>query len=93
MARLRRRLGPLVASQPYRLVADVHADFLEVQWLARRGALAAARDVYVGPLLPASDVPAIAAARARLERACPRRPWRRRLLAPYATPLQPSSGA
>ena len=34
IARLRRRLGPLVASQPYRLVADVHADFLEVEWMA-----------------------------------------------------------
>ena len=89
IARLRRRLGPLVASQPYRLVADVHADFLEVEWMARRGALAAARDIYVGPLLPDSDVPAIAAARARLERACPRRPWRHDGRARAATPLQP----
>ena len=54
VARLRRRLGPLVASQPYRLVADVRADFLEVEWLARHGALAAARDAYVGLLLPTS---------------------------------------
>jgi GAF domain len=89
IARLRRRLGPLVASQPYRLVADVHADFLEVEWMARRGALAAARDLYVGPLLPDSDVPAIAGARARLERACPRRPWRHDGRARAATPLQP----
>lgn len=37
IVRLRRRLGRLVASQPYRLMADVHADFLEVEWLARRG--------------------------------------------------------
>ena len=90
MARLRRRLGPLVASQPYRLVADVRADFLEVQWLARRGAMAAARAAYVGPLLPASDVPAIVAARARLERACPGRPWRLHRPARAATPMQPS---
>jgi hypothetical protein len=76
VARLRRQLGPLVASQPYRLHADVRADFLEVEWLARRGALAAARDAYAGPLLPISDVPTIVAARARLERACPHRPWR-----------------
>ncbi len=89
MARLRRRLGPLLASQPYRLVADVCADFLEVQWLARRGALAAARDAYVGPLLPGSEVPVIAAARARLERACPRRPWHHGRPARAATPLQP----
>jgi hypothetical protein len=89
MARLRRRLGPLLASQPYRLVADVRADFLEVDWMARRGALAAARDAYVGSLLPASEVPAIAAARERLERACRRRPWRRDARAGAATPPQP----
>jgi hypothetical protein len=89
IARLRRRLGPLVASQPYRLLADVRADFLEVDWMARRGALAAARDLYVGPLLPDSGVPAIAAARARLERACPRRQWRHDGRARSATPLQP----
>jgi hypothetical protein len=93
VARLRRQLGPLVASQPYRLVADVHADFLEVEWLARRGALAAARDVYAGPLLPVSDVPTIVAARARLERACPRRPWHHDGRARAATPLQPSRRA
>jgi hypothetical protein len=89
IARLRRRLGPLVASQPYRLVADVHADFLEVEWLARRGALAAARDAYVGALLPSSKVPAIASARARLEQACPRRTWRHDRPTSVATPLQP----
>jgi len=89
VARLRRRLGPLVASQPYRLVADVRADFLEVEWLAHHGALAAARDAYVGPLLPTSNVPLIATARARLERACPRRTWRHDGRARAATPLQP----
>jgi hypothetical protein len=89
MARLRRRLGPLVASQPYRLVADVRADFLEVQWLARRGALLAARGAYHGPLLPGSDVSAIVAARAQLERDCPQRPWRNVRPARGATPLQP----
>jgi hypothetical protein len=92
IARLRRRLGRLVASQPYRLVADVQADFLEVEWLARRGALAAAREAYVGPLLPASDVPAIAAARARLEQACPRPAWHHHRRARLATPLQRRDG-
>ncbi|MGN6869608.1 MAG: GAF domain-containing protein [Solirubrobacteraceae bacterium] len=93
MARLRRRLGPMVASQPYRLVADVRADFLEVQWLARRGALAAAMGAYVGPLLPGSDIPAIAEARAALEEACPSRPWREGLQRTVATPLQRSLSA
>ncbi len=90
IARLRRRLGPLVASQPYRLLADVHADFLDVDWMARRGALAAAREIYLGPLLPASDVPAIVAARAQLERVCPRRPWHQNRPARTATPPQPA---
>jgi hypothetical protein len=89
IARLRRRLGPLVASQPYRLIADVHADFLDVEWMARRGALAAARDIYLGPLLPGSDVPAIVSARAQLERVCPDRPWRHDGSAEAATPAQP----
>jgi hypothetical protein len=93
VARLRRRLGPLVASKPYRLVADVRADFLEVEWLARRGALAAARDVYVGPLLPTSEVPLIVTTRARLARVCPLRPWRDDLRSGAATPLQPSPHA
>jgi hypothetical protein len=89
IARLRRRLGPLVASQPYRLVADVHGDFLEVEWLARRGALAAARDAYAGPLLPSSRVSAIVTARVRLGQACPRRPGCDDAPSPVATPLQP----
>jgi hypothetical protein len=93
MARLRRRLGPLIASQPYRLVADVRADFLEVEWLARRGAMFAARGAYPGPLLPGSDVPAIAEARAALEEACPGRPWRGGRPVRVATPLQPSLSA
>jgi len=93
MARLRRRLGPMVASQPYRLVADVRADFLEVQWLASRGALAAAMGTYAGPLLPGSSVPAIADARAALEEACPRRPWRKGLQRRVATPVQRSLSA
>jgi hypothetical protein len=90
VTRLRRRLGPIVASQPYRLDADVGADFLEVGWLARRGALLAARDGYPGPLLPASHVPAIASARAQLEHDCPQRPWRNGRPARVATPVQPS---
>jgi hypothetical protein len=89
VARLRRQLGDVVASQPYRLAADVRADFLEVEWLARRGALAAARDAYGGPLLPGSEVPAIVAARERLERICPPASWRY-AGARAATPAQPS---
>jgi hypothetical protein len=69
MSRLRRLLGCRLVSGPYRLVADVDADFLEVGRLVEAGELDAARRRYGGPLLPASSVPGIAAARERLERA------------------------
>jgi GAF domain len=55
MSRLRRQLGGMLAANPYRLLADVHADFLEPPW-ARDGGL----------LLPGSVVPAIVAAREEL---------------------------
>jgi hypothetical protein len=72
MSRLRRRLGCLVTANPYRLVADVDADFLEVERLLRTGDLDAATRAYRGPLLARSTVPGIVAARERLERALPR---------------------
>jgi hypothetical protein len=68
MSRLRRRLGCLLVGAPYRLVADVDADFLEVERLLRSGDARAAARRYTGPLLPRSTVPGIVAARARLER-------------------------
>jgi hypothetical protein len=69
IARLRRTVGDLVLAQPYRLAAKVRGDFLEVERLLRRGVIADAAALYAGPLLPASDAPAIVAARARLEAA------------------------
>ena len=68
MSRLRRRLGCLLVGAPYRLVADVDADFLEVDRLLRAGDARAAARCYTGPLLPRSAVPGIVAARERLER-------------------------
>jgi hypothetical protein len=79
VARLRRRAGDIVLARPYRLTADVSADFIDVERLARNGAVEAAARRYTGALLPVSSAPAIVAARARLEaalmdariRACP----------------------
>ena len=73
MSRLRKLLGSTLAANPYRLLADVRADFLDVQRLAEDGAINEAHRLYSGTLLPASDVPAIVAARERLEKAVRRR--------------------
>jgi hypothetical protein len=69
VARVRRVVGDVILAQPYRLCADVRADFLEVARLIRRGDLRAAAARYAGPLLPGSAAPAIVAERARLEAA------------------------
>ena len=69
MSRLRRLLGCLLVPCPYRLVADVEADFLDVQRLVESGDIAAAARRHRGPLLARSKVPGIVAAREALERA------------------------
>ncbi len=69
VARVRRVTGELVRAQPYRLTADVRADFLEVERLLARRRVDAALERYAGPLLPRSTAPAIAARRNALERA------------------------
>lgn len=67
MSRLRKLLGPMLAANPYRLVAQVRADFLGIQQLLDEGRRGAAAERYAGPLLPRSEVPAIAAARRALD--------------------------
>jgi len=69
MSRLRRLLGPALAGKPYRLVADVSADFLDVERHVDAGRLDEALRAYRGPLLVASDVPRIRQARDELEEA------------------------
>ena len=69
VARVRRVTGELIAAQPYRLAADVRADFLDVERLLSRRRVAAAVTRYTGPLLPRSRAPAIVARRAALENA------------------------
>jgi hypothetical protein len=67
MSRLRRVLGPALASNPYRLDAEVAADFAEVERLLEQGDVGGAVKRYVGHLLPTSEVAAIAQARQRLD--------------------------
>ncbi|HEX6621179.1 MAG TPA: GAF domain-containing protein [Solirubrobacteraceae bacterium] len=67
MSRLRKLLGPCVAAKPYRLLADVTADFLAVEERLARGDLEGALSAYRGPLLPASGAPRIEQARDELE--------------------------
>ena len=69
MSRLRRLLGCLLLAAPYRLVADIDADFLEVERLVAAGDTAQAGRRYPGPLLVRSRVPRIIEARERLDRA------------------------
>lgn len=69
IARLRHVVGDLIAAQPYRLTADVRADFLDVERLLSHQRVAAAARRYPGPLLPRSRAPAIVARRAAIEAA------------------------
>ncbi len=66
LSRLRKLLGPVVTTPPYRLLADVRADFLEVERLLTCGKSAPAVQLDHGPLLPGSSAPAVVAARERL---------------------------
>ncbi|AGZ39428.1 GAF domain-containing protein [Actinoplanes friuliensis] len=60
LSRLRRILGPeLLDSRPYRLRAELGADFLTVTRLLECGLVAEALAAYDGPLLPSSDAPGI----------------------------------
>ena len=63
MTRLRRIVGDLLRSRPYRLTSLVTADYLDVSAALRRGDVAAAAGAYTGPLLPSSEAPGVAAER------------------------------
>ncbi|MEV6752694.1 GAF domain-containing protein [Streptomyces sp. NPDC051214] len=67
LARLRRLLGPeLLRSRPYRLSVPVESDVDAVERRLGSGAVTAAAAAYAGPLLPASQAPAVARLRRRL---------------------------
>ena len=72
VARLRRVVGDLLDAQPYRLTAEIRADFLDVERLLERGRVRAALDRYAGPLLPRSHAPCIVARREALDAAVAR---------------------
>ncbi|MEU3252689.1 GAF domain-containing protein [Streptomyces sp. NPDC006997] len=60
LARLRGLLGPgLLASRPYRLTVPVESDVAVVERRLVAGAVTAAATAYAGPLLPASQAPAV----------------------------------
>ncbi|WP_030434999.1 GAF domain-containing protein [Actinoplanes subtropicus] len=68
LSRLRRTLGPeLLESRPYRLRAELDADFRTVTRLLERGRVAEALDAYAGPLLPLSDAPGVTRLRRRVD--------------------------
>jgi len=67
MSRLRKLLGPVIGARPYRLLADVAADFVEVERALARGDVAAALAGGQSALLTGSDAPRIVQARTELE--------------------------
>lgn len=68
LKRLRGMLGDqLLASRPYRLVAEVSADWLAVEARLAAGDVAGALLAYRGPLLPQSAAPGVGRLRTELE--------------------------
>jgi hypothetical protein len=68
LSRLRGLLGTeLLRSRPYRLGSRVDADFGTVSRRLASGAVTGALSAYAGPLLPASQAPAVVRLRRRLE--------------------------
>jgi hypothetical protein len=68
MNRLRSLLGDeLLASRPYRLVAEVTGDWLAVEAQVAAGAVGRALRLYRGPLLPASAAPGVVRVRESIE--------------------------
>ncbi|WP_309114996.1 GAF domain-containing protein [Saccharothrix sp.] len=57
--RLRAQLADVLQTRPYRLAADVKADFLTVRKAVRAGDIAKAVTTYRGDLLPRSDAPVV----------------------------------
>lgn len=67
LSRLRRLLGPALSAQPYRFAGPLQADFTAVEALLDAGRVREAVDACSGPLLPSSEVEAVAELRMRLE--------------------------
>ncbi|HEY1486963.1 MAG TPA: GAF domain-containing protein [Micromonosporaceae bacterium] len=67
MTRLRRIIGDLLGSRPYRLTSSISTDFGDVAAALRRNHVGAALAAYAGPLLPSSQAPGIVEQREWLE--------------------------
>ncbi|MEU5611077.1 GAF domain-containing protein [Streptomyces sparsogenes] len=67
LSRLRRLVGPLLGSRPYRLCAPVGADVADVARELAGGDPHAAARAYAGPLLPLSEAPGVCRMRRILE--------------------------
>ncbi len=67
LSRLRRRVGPLLGSRPYRLCAPVRCDVLTAADQLTAGCPHTALRTYQGPLLPLSEAPGIRRLRAVLD--------------------------
>jgi hypothetical protein len=93
ISRLRRLLGPILAASPYRLDAEVTADFARVERMLERGAPTDAAASYRGPLLPSSSAPGVVRARRRIDDAVGEGALAEDGAEPYyawaATPVQP----
>ncbi|MFJ8672255.1 GAF domain-containing protein [Streptomyces sp. NPDC093589] len=67
LSRLRRLVGPLLGSRPYRLARPVETDLTTVEEELTAGDLTAALGTYRGPLLPQSEAPGVRRLRTALE--------------------------
>ncbi|MBX3144354.1 MAG: ATP-binding cassette domain-containing protein [Trueperaceae bacterium] len=67
LSKLRRTVP--IASYPYRLLADVAADFIRLEAAVRAGRIDQAVGLYSGPLLPQSDSPGVVELRETLDSA------------------------
>ncbi|MFF7730070.1 GAF domain-containing protein [Streptomyces sp. NPDC008001] len=67
LSRLRRLVGPLLGSRPYRLCAHVETDFGRVERELAEGDVRGALRSYDGPLLPSSEAPGVCRVRRLVE--------------------------
>ena len=65
--RLRKLMGALIDTDPYRLSREVESDVARVQGLLDRGAIREAVEHYEGPLLPHSEAPGVVRERDALD--------------------------
>jgi hypothetical protein len=67
VSRLRKLLGSVIQTEPYRLEAAIRCDIATVQALLRDGDVAKAGALYRGPVLPRSEAPGVVDLRDELE--------------------------